>query len=120
MGSVIELNDTLKLSKPDFPEELVFERHRKTHFKTEEFKEKVYGFKKQGIRLFNLYPTRVFLVEDINGKWLYWGQAMIIEQTIDALNKTTSGRYKIEVLYDPDFQKQITKKDSPKGKGFFE
>ena len=43
---------------------------------------------------------------------------MIIEQTIAGETKetqTTSGKYKIIKLYDPAYQEQITKHESPQG-----
>ncbi|MFH1188976.1 MAG: hypothetical protein V1652_04000 [bacterium] len=67
-------------------------------------------------------PTRCFLVQNINGKWLYWGKVLIIEQTIQGNSKethTTSGKYKIIEIYDPEYQVQITKHESPDGLSYF-
>ncbi len=56
MGHLIELNDTLKLKRgAGFPAELRVGG--------------VYDFSIAGRRLYNLKPTRVFLVEEIDGKW---------------------------------------------------
>lgn len=40
-------------------------------------------------------PDRNFLVQNINGKWLYWGLVHIIEIVHDYVNQTTSGKFKI-------------------------
>jgi len=75
MGGHIELNDTLQLTtEQGFPKELVLEKHLKKQFKTEDFAGKIFSFKdKSGVRIFQPAPIRVFLVHNINGKWLYWG-----------------------------------------------
>ncbi len=47
----------------------------------------------------------------------------MIEQTIkrnDDGNHTTSGIYEIIEIYDPEYQIQITKHESPQGLSYFE
>jgi hypothetical protein len=104
MGSMIEINDTLKLKRGDgFPAGI------------KEGGE--YRFKLPGRRLFHLKPVRVFLVEEIDGKWTFVGQAMILEQTIDAEQDETRGRYVVAALYPADYAALMNKHEAPAGKG---
>jgi len=105
MGSVIEINDTLKLKRgAGFPPEIELG--------------KTYSFTIQERRLYHLKPVRVFLVEEIDKKWNFVGQVMIIEQTIDALKNETRGIFEVTLLYPKDYVKLLNKYDAPKGKGF--
>ena len=105
MGHLIELNDTLKLKRGDgFPAELRVGG--------------VYDFSIAGRRLYNLKPTRVFLVEEIDGKWNVVGHAMILRQTIDAETERTSGQFEVSKLYPPEYVKLVNQFDAPAGKGF--
>jgi len=108
MGSQIEINDTLQLTKEHgFPRELILEEHIENQFKTENFSEKIFEFKnKEGIRVFQMPPVRNFLVENINGKWIYWGLCHIVETTCDYKNKTTSGKFKIIYINTPEEMKK--------------
>jgi len=80
MGSVIEMNDTLQLTREQgFPAELDYEKHLRKPFATDDFKDQIFEFKdKSGIRMYHTPPVRNFLVENKNGKWLYWGLVHII------------------------------------------
>ncbi len=120
MGSNIELNDTLQLTtEQGFPKELELTRHQKKPFTAQDFAGKVFQFKdKPDMRIFHPAPTRVFLVHNINGKWLYWGHALIIEQTIHADTRTTSGKFTITKIYPPEYQKQISKYEVSPGKEY--
>lgn len=120
MGSHIELNDTLQITtEQGFPKELDRKKHLITPFSTEDFEGRVFEFKKKpNIRLFHSYPTRVFLVHNIRGRWLYWGHCHIIEQTVDAQKKTTSGKFVITKIYDPDYQRLISLNEVDPGKEF--
>lgn len=108
MGSLIEINDTLQISSEQgFPEGLDFEKHKENLFKAEDFKDKVFEFRgKEKIRNYQLPPVRNFLVQNINGKWLYWGLIHVIEVTHDTINQTTSGKFKIVYIYTPEEMKQ--------------
>jgi hypothetical protein len=125
MGSIIELNDTLQITTDQgFPETtLNLEKHQLSRIKLKDLSDKIFEFKnKPDARIFHLPPTRCFLVHNINGKWLYWGKILILEQTINADNKNnkkTSGKYKIIEIYDPEYQKQTTIHESPEGKSYF-
>ena len=104
MGSIIEINDTLQITRNEgFPSVLDLEIHLKTPYKTETFGDMIFEFKnKSGIRVFKVPPVRNFLVENKNGKWVYWGLVHILEVTHNYESKTTSGKFKIIYLYDPD------------------
>ena len=104
MGSHFEINDTLQITKAQgFPEELDFEIHKENSFNAEDFSGKVFEFKdKSDIRIYQMPPVRVFLVENIDGKWLYWGLAHILEITHDYQNKKTSGKFRIEYINSPE------------------
>lgn len=111
MGSMIELNDTLQISKEQgFPFELNVEKHLLQPYKLEDFKEKVYSFSnKSAVRVYQLPPVCNFLVENIDGKWVYWGLVHILEITHDYLKRTTSGKYKIVYLNSPEEMKSAAK-----------
>lgn len=125
MGSLIELNDTLRITKEQgFPVDIFdLKRHQQDPIKFNQVENKFFEFfDKPKARIYHLAPTRVFFVQDINGKWLYWGKIMIIEQTIKgelAHEQKTSGKYRIIEIYDPVYQKEITKRESPVGKSYF-
>jgi len=120
MGSYIELNDTLQITtEQGFPKELTLKRHLKKPFKTEDFEGRLFSFKnKTNIRIYHPYPTRVFLVHNIKGRWLYWGHCHVIEQTIDAQKKITSGKFVITKIYTPEYQKIMSQNEVDPGKEF--
>ena len=125
MGSLIELNDTLQITEEQgFPSEtLNLERHREKPLKAKEFEGRIFEFRdKEGARIFHQSPVRCFLVQNINGKWLYWGKCLIIEQKIKGGTKeehVTEGKFRITEIYDPKYQELITKHESPEGKSYF-
>jgi len=103
MGSFIELNDTLQITKEQgFPPELDLEKHLQTPFTVEDFKDKIFEFHdKPDVRIYKLPPVRNFFVENKDGKWIYWGLIHILETTCDYVKKTTSGKYKIIYINSP-------------------
>lgn len=111
MGSFIEINDTLQLTKDQgFPSELVISEHLAKPFKSEDFLDKIFEFKdKPDIRIYKVPPVRNFLAENINDKWIYWGRCHILEITHDYINKTTSGKFKIIYINTPEEMKQAFK-----------
>jgi hypothetical protein len=125
MGSFVELNDTLQITtEQGFPAEILnLEKHQANPIKLEEVKDKIFEFKnKPNARIYQAPPTRCFLVHNIDGRWLYWGHIMILEQTISSETKepqTTSGKFKIIKIYDPEYQKVMTKNESPVGQSYF-
>ena len=56
-------------------------------------------------------------MEEIEGKWLYWGHVLILEQTIKT--GRTEGKYRITKLYDPEYQRLATMMEAPEGKSYF-
>lgn len=130
MGSPIEINDTLQLTaEQGFPcEFLNREKHCRNPLKIEELRGKLFSFLKEDARLYHLDPVRVFLVENINGKWLFWGHALMQSQEIRKRNSgdkwksgewETAGTFVIDQIYEPEFQKQVTINQSPRGKSYF-
>ena len=107
MGSFIEINDTLQISKEQgFPEELDYEQHKIKPFQASDFEGKIFEFKdKPKVRIYKLPPVRNFLVQNINGKWLYWGLVHVLEVVHDNVKQTTSGRFKIIHIYSPEEMK---------------
>lgn len=111
MGSYIEINDTLRITKEQgFPKELDYEKHisvKGGYFNAKMFEGKVFEFKeKPGVRLFKIPPVRNFLVEYTkDGKWLYWGMCHILETTCNYENQTTSGKFKIIYINTPEEMK---------------
>ncbi len=120
MGTPIEFNDTLKISKErGFPPALTRERHMQDPTSATKLLVDDFFFWNNGERIYHRAPNRVFLVEEMpDGKWLYWGHAFVLEQTIK--DGKTQGRYKITKIYDPDYQMKATIEESPKGKSYFD
>ena len=85
MGSKIEINNTLKISKErGFPAGLNREDHVKNFGSSARFVGQEFEFWNRYERLYHHPPTRVFLVEEtLDGKWLCWGHAKILNQTIE-------------------------------------
>jgi len=104
MGTLIKINDTLQITREQgFPKELNYEQHKVKPFLVADFKDRVFEFKdKPGIRIYQFPPVRNFLVENIDGKWLYWGLVNILEVVYDNVGQTTSGKYKIIYIYTPE------------------
>lgn len=122
MGSLIELNDTLQLtSEQGFPKELDFAKHKQKPLQAEDFKDKVFEFhNKPEIRVYKIPPVRNFLVQNMSGKWLYWGLIHITETTCDYVKQTTSGKFKIIYIYTPDeMQEAHSLIDRDKASDFF-
>ncbi|HVA97034.1 MAG TPA: hypothetical protein VND99_05260 [Candidatus Acidoferrales bacterium] len=108
MGSFVELNDTLQITKEQgFPPELDLEKHVQTPFTAEDFKDTIFEFHdKPGVRIYHLPPVRNFFAENRDGKWIYWGLVHIVETTCDYIAKTTSGKFKIIYINTPDEMKK--------------
>lgn len=71
MGSFIEINDTLQITKEQgWPAVLNLEKHLKKPYKTGDFKDKVFEFHdKPNIRIYKLPPVRNFWlkIEGVSG-----------------------------------------------------
>lgn len=132
MGSFIEVNDTLQITVAQgFPADVLdLAKHEKSPVSLSAVAEQVFSFcGKTNPRIFHLDPVRVYLVENRDGKWIFWGKAAVQSQTItkklDAAGAwipdawETSGTFKIIELYEPDYQRLFTRRESPLGKSFF-
>lgn len=111
MGSFIEINDTLQLTKEQgFPEILDYEVHKETPFVAGDLESQILTFKnKPKVRIYQMPPVRNFLVQNIDGKWLYWGLVHITEVQHDNVKQLTSGTFKVIYIYTPDEMKQAHK-----------
>ena len=112
MGSIIELNDTLQITaEQGFPaDELNLQKHLKTPYTLEDVAGKVFTFQaKPKIRVYQQPPVRNFLVQNIDGKWVYWGQCFVLEITHDYENQTTGGTFKIVRLNTPEEMREAFK-----------
>jgi len=109
MGSLIEINDTLQLTKAQgFPKQLDFSRHNKKPFRAGQFKAKQFQFKnKPRIRVYQQPPVRNFLVQNIRGKWLYWGWVHIFSIEHNYKKQVTSGSFEIVKIYNPAQMRQV-------------
>lgn len=107
MGSLVELNDTLQITKAQgFPAELEIAAHLTKPFTSADFAGKVFTFQnKSGIRLYHAPPVRNFLVENIGGKWIYWGLVHMLSITHDYEHKVTGGTFRIIYINTPDEMK---------------
>ncbi|HUQ85329.1 MAG TPA: hypothetical protein VM077_03305 [Candidatus Limnocylindrales bacterium] len=107
MGSFIEINDTLQLTKEQgFSPSLNLEQHLKKPIVMADVTDQVFEFRdKQDIRIYKIPPVRNFLVENREGKWIYWGLVHIIEVTHDNNARTTSGKFKIIKINSPQEMK---------------
>ncbi len=108
MGSIFEINDTLQITKEQgFPDDLNLEKHQSAPLKAEDFADRIFEFQdKPKIRLYQQAPIKNFLVENRDGKWIYWGFIHILEITHDHLKQTTSGKFKIIYIYTPEEMRQ--------------
>lgn len=132
MGSGIEVNDTLNLSNEQgFPCD-VFDlaAHIARPIVLADVRERIFSFSdKPDARIFHLDPVRVFLVQNLGGKWLFWGKVLMQSQTIYKNEVAgaewrpgdwmTSGTYKVIDVFEPEYQKVFTMRESPPGKSFY-
>jgi hypothetical protein len=132
MGSLLEINDTLQLTTGQgFPAKLLDrEKHCKHAVQPASLANRIFKFHdKPGARVFPLDPVRGYYVQNIGGKWLFWGrvliQSLVIAKRLEPSGSwkegdwVTSGTYKIIDIYDPDYQKEFTIHEAPPGKCFF-
>ncbi len=132
MGTQVELNDTLQLTvEQGFPVDILdLVKHREKPVSAQDLAGKVFEFQfKEDARIFHLDPVRVFLVQNIDGKWLFWGHALIQRQEIKKRNAgdnwkagewETCGSFTIKQIYPPELQRTITLNESPPGKSYFQ
>ena len=118
------MNGSLQISaEQGFPNKILnVGKHQITPITIEDVKDKVFEFQdKLNARIYQVPPSRNFLIQNIDGKWIYWGMILIIEQTIkwNGRECTTSGKYKIISIFEPEYQKLITKNESRPGCSYF-
>ena len=90
-----------------FPVVLNLEKHLKKPYRAEDFKDKIFEFKdKPKVRIYNVPPVRNFLVENRDGKWIYWRLIHILEINNDYAKQTTSGKFKIIYINTPEEMKK--------------
>ena len=108
MGSFIEINDTLRItSEQGFPQELDLATHLQTPYILQDMGDQVFSFQaKPDIRIYKIPPVRNFLVQEIDGKWLYWGLCLIESVQHDNIKKETSGTFRIIKINSPEEMKQ--------------
>lgn len=125
MGSTLEINDTLQLTRAQgFPSELLnLETHTRAPVTAAQFAGRVFSFHdKEGVRYFHTDPVRVYLVENRGGKWIFWGKAMVQSFTVAKTPDgawSTSGTFTLAEIFPPDYQRLFTIGESPKGKSWF-
>lgn len=107
MGSTVELNDTLQLTaEQGFPKELDMDKHLHKPYRAEDFAGRTFHFHdKPNIRMYQQPPVRNFLVENRNGKWIYWGLVHITGVTHDYTQNKTSGTFTILYINTPEEMK---------------
>lgn len=111
MGSFIEINDTLQLTKEQgFPNMLSIDAHLSRPFTAQEFENTIFHFNnKEHVRIYKAPPVRNFLVENVDGKWIYWGLCHVTEEVHDMVKKTTSGKFKIIYINTPEEMREAHK-----------
>lgn len=108
-ASTFELNDTLQITlEQGFPVELDITTHMISPISQNKIEWKIFTFSgKPWLRNFVAYPTRVFLVENRDGKWIYWWLCQILETTIDYVKRETNGKYRIIKLFEVEDMKKM-------------
>ncbi|PIZ29959.1 MAG: hypothetical protein COY40_05770 [Alphaproteobacteria bacterium CG_4_10_14_0_8_um_filter_53_9] len=107
MGGKLITNDTLQMTRAQgFPAEFDLQKHLVTPYAPDYLKGKIFQFTKPDLRFYQTYGIRVFLVENIDGKWVYWGMIYIRNITLDYIQNTTSGEFEILEIFSPERMKQ--------------
>ena len=132
MGSFVEINDTLELTaEQGFPESMFNrEKHLRCPVTLKDVADRIFEFRdKPSPRIYQLDPVRVYYVQNLNGKWLFWGRVFIQSQKVEKKlqpNGTwkegdwvTSGTYRIVDVYDPQYQEMFTRHEAPVGRNYF-
>jgi hypothetical protein len=132
VGTKIEINDTLQLSiEQGFPADIFdIDKHLAKPISLADVGDRIFAFHdKSDPRQLQLDPVRVFFVQNIGGKWLFWGKVYIQSQTISKKlaqdgswkngDWVTSGTYKVIDIYEPDYQRLFTMREALPGKSYF-
>lgn len=104
MGTKVRVNDTLQITAAQgFPASLNLARQLESPLSASHFAGQTFSFRdKEGVRNFQQPPVCNFLVENRDGKHIYWGLIAMLSVTHDYLANVTSGRYEIHTLYTPE------------------
>lgn len=125
MGSKVEMNGALQINeKQGFPIDLLnVNEHQESGIDFDSIKDVVFSFgNKSNARVYQIPPSRNFLIQNLDGKWIYWGLIEVIEQSISSKGdglSVTSGKFKIISLFEPEVQREITKSLARSDKSFF-
>ena len=107
MGGKLITNDTLQITREQgFPAELKLSEHLKAPIALASVKSKLFTFIKPELRFYQPYGIRVALVENIGGKWVYWGMIFVHQITLDYRKNTTSGIFEIVDIFPPERMKE--------------
>jgi hypothetical protein len=129
MGSLLEINDTLEINvEQGFPGDIFdLSKHVVAPVTLRDLGDSIFSFHdKPNRHIYQLDPVRVFLLQNIKDKWLFWGKAYIQSLTISksfckdgSWTWTTSGTYKVIEIYEPDYQRLFTIRESLPGLSYF-
>lgn len=72
----------------------------------------------KGIRYYHLDPVRVFLVQEIEGKWNYIGHAIVKELHLKSDRGTTLVKFVVKQLYPKELVLMINQLEAPIGKAY--
>lgn len=111
MGSFIEINDTLRITaEQGFPSELELQSHLKNPYSLEAVAGKLFKFQaKPDIRVYKIPPVRNFLVQEFDGKWVYWGWCLVKSVEHDYVKMQTAGSFEIIRINTPEEMKLMFK-----------
>ena len=111
MGSTIRVNDTLQITAAQgFPTELDLARQLESLRSASHFVGQTFSFRdKEGVRNFQQPPVLNFLVENRDGKHIYWGLIAMLNVTHDYLANVTAGSYRLHTLYTPEQMRMAAK-----------
>lgn len=107
MGGRVITNSTLQITREQgFPAELDIKAHLTNPIAPENLKGRLFTFTKPELRFFQPHGIRVFLVENVNGKFIYWGMVFIHTITLDYKANTTSGTFEVIEVFSPARMKE--------------
>lgn len=131
MGNFVEFNDTLQITtEQGFPADVLnLGEVNDTEAAFQRVKDVLFSFSgKKRARVYHLDPIWIRLVHNIDGKWLFWGHAVIQSQEISKQIGpdgkwtglwVTSGTYRIVRVFSKQEQEIVTRLESPEGAGYF-
>ncbi len=124
MGSEVEFKDILKLTTEEgFPGSLSLNRHIRNPDSARDLVGLAFNFRKrrkpgEAPAIYHDEYGKTILVQDVDGKWLFWGHAAVTELT--RTPEYMSGKAEVRQIYHPEFQRMMTIEESPDGKSYFD